>query len=96
MADSQAKQMADTDKAFKEIGQSTNDLLSPAIKWATEMITTMSKGLAFLITGFTELHVGFKLLIAAAAALKAIVSFVVPSPTAPKSSTFNGVPSIIE
>jgi hypothetical protein len=69
MADSQAKQMAETDKAFKEIGQSTNDLLSPAIKWATEMIATMSKGLAFLITGFTELHVGFKLLIAAAAAL---------------------------
>jgi len=68
-ADSQAKQMAETDKAFKEIGQSTNDLLSPAIKWATEMIATMSKGLAFLITGFTELNLGAKLLVAGIAAL---------------------------
>lgn len=69
MADSQAKQMAETDKAFKETGQAINDLLGPAIKWATEMITTMSKGLAFIITGFNELHIGLKLLIAAAAAL---------------------------
>ena len=69
MADSQAKQMAETDKAFKETGQAINDLLGPAIKWATEMIATMSKGLAFIITGFTELHIGLKLLIAAAAAL---------------------------
>ena len=69
MADSQAKQMAETDKAFKETGQAINDLLGPAIKWATEMIATMSKGLAFIITGFNELHIGLKLLIAAAAAL---------------------------
>jgi len=68
-ADSQAKQMADTDKAFKEIGQSINDLLAPAIKWATEMIATMSKGLAFLITGFTELSLGAKLLVAGITAL---------------------------
>lgn len=68
-ADSQAKQMADTDKAFKEIGQSTNDLLSPAIKWATEMIATMSKGLAFLITGFNDLSLGAKLLVAGITAL---------------------------
>ena len=69
MADSQAKQMAETDKAFKEIGQSTNDLLSPAIKWATEMIATMSKGLAFLITGFNNLSLEAKLLVAGIAAL---------------------------
>jgi len=69
MADSQAKQMAETDKAFKEIGQAINDLLAPAIKWATEMITTMSKGLAFIITGFNELSLGAKLLVAGITAL---------------------------
>lgn len=69
MADSQAKQMAETDKAFKEIGQAINDLLAPAIKWATEMITTMSKGLAFIITGFNELSLGTKLLVAGITAL---------------------------
>ena len=66
---SQAAVMAETDKAFKEIGQSTNDLLSPAIKWATEMIATMSKGLAFLITGFNNLSLEAKLLVAGITAL---------------------------
>ena len=66
---SQAAIMAETDKAFKEIGQSTNDLLSPAIKWATEMIATMSKGLAFLITGFNNLSLEAKLLVAGISAL---------------------------
>ena len=69
MADSQAKQMAETDKAFKETGQAINDLLGPAIKWATEMIATMSKGLAFLITGFNNLSLEAKLLVAGIAAL---------------------------
>jgi hypothetical protein len=68
-ADSQAKQMAETDKAFKEIGQAINDLLAPAIKWATEMISSMAKGLAFIITGFNELSLGAKLLVAGITAL---------------------------
>jgi hypothetical protein len=68
-AESQAKQMAETDKAFKEIGQAINDLLAPAIKWATEMISSMAKGLAFIITGFNELSLGAKLLVAGITAL---------------------------
>ena len=70
--ESQAAEMAKTDKAMKQIGQAINDFLSPAISYMTKIVSTLTQGIATAVTFLSELNVGWKLLIAGTIAYLAL------------------------
>jgi hypothetical protein len=71
-ADSQANEMAKTEKAMKQVGQGINDFLSPAISYMTKIVSTLTQGIATAVTFLSELNVGWKLLIAGTLAYLAL------------------------
>ncbi len=66
---SQAAEMAKSEKAIKEMGQAINDMLAPAINYMTKIVVGLTTGISAIVTGFSELHLGVKLLLAGVVAL---------------------------
>jgi hypothetical protein len=66
---SQAAEMAKAEKAMKEMGQAINDMLAPAINYMTKLVVGLTTGISAIVTGFSELHLGVKLLLAGVVAL---------------------------
>ena len=66
---SQAAEMAKAEKAMKEMGQAINDMLAPAINYMTKIVVGLTTSTSAIVTGFSELHLGVKLLIAGVVAL---------------------------
>jgi hypothetical protein len=66
---SQAAEMAKVEKAMKEMGQAINDMLAPAINYMTKLVVGLTTGISAIVTGFSELHLGVKLLLAGVVAL---------------------------
>lgn len=54
-ADSQAAEMAQVDKAMKEMGQSINNLITPVVQFLTPVLTKLTQALAGVLKAFEQM-----------------------------------------